>query len=83
MGIYICVVRIPYETAFLKIKEILMQKNSGLCLYIIRPLLEATGRTNKKLDKTYSDWLFSQSDCRIRNRDLNLFTAECGGRKKR
>lgn len=30
-----------------------MQKNLGLCLYNISPLLETTGRTNKKFDKTY------------------------------
>lgn len=75
--------RILYETTFLKIKGKTNAENSRLCLHNTSPLLENTDRTKQKLSKTYSDWLFSQNDSRIRNRNLILFTAEFGERKKK
>lgn len=76
------IMKIPYETTFFKINGKTNAENSGFCLHNISPLLETTYRTNQNLDKAYSDRLFSQNDPRIRNRNLILFTAECGERKK-
>lgn len=43
------IVRIAYETTFLKIIGKINAENSGLCVHNISPLVETTDRTKSKI----------------------------------